>query len=284
MISPPDNPLLCHTCGYDLRSSTTGTCPECGISFDPAHLTTRLIPWERRREIGHFRAYLRTVREVCFSPSHITTRLAWPVDLASARRFQLITRLLLIPPFLAAIGWNFLTLDRSSLPRPAFITGSADFAYLLLQSAYSLAVLSVGVAIGLFWSIDIPRPFFARRSLPDPIRRRSHAIGYYTCAPLAIYFPLALLAVLAIYWQTTTGIWIPIGQRLYARLFLLIPLPPLLWLIFTLYLLRKCTGTPWLRCIAILFLTITAAPILAAICAILLLAAANLAALIYFHP
>ncbi len=37
------NPLLCRTCGYDLRGSLeAGRCPECGLTFDAAKMQTQL--------------------------------------------------------------------------------------------------------------------------------------------------------------------------------------------------------------------------------------------------
>src|SRR5438876_11478595 len=86
-----DISLLCGSCGYDLRGAVSDRCPQCGRRFDRDHLIAKLIPWEQRRFIGRTRAYLRTVRLVCFRPSLVAEKVAMPVSVRAARRFRAVT-------------------------------------------------------------------------------------------------------------------------------------------------------------------------------------------------
>src|SRR6185436_9334711 len=56
--------LRCLRCGYDLRGFAAERCSECGWEIDRDLLSGGSFPWERRRFLGRFLSYIKTVWEV----------------------------------------------------------------------------------------------------------------------------------------------------------------------------------------------------------------------------
>ena len=82
--------LVCPACRYDLRTIASDRCPECGLPIDRDLMSVSRIPWQHRRQIGHFGSFWRTVRLVLFSPGKFAGEVNRPVDYRSAVRFQLV--------------------------------------------------------------------------------------------------------------------------------------------------------------------------------------------------
>ncbi|MFI5382194.1 MAG: hypothetical protein ACHRHE_23095, partial [Tepidisphaerales bacterium] len=83
-----EHPLLCPSCGYDLRAAVEHRCSECGTIFDPAELRTSAFPWHARRSLM---GYLRTFGMVFFGSPLLRHEAYKPQDLRLARRFCWIT-------------------------------------------------------------------------------------------------------------------------------------------------------------------------------------------------
>lgn len=105
--APADKELHCPACGYDLRASVEGLCPECGGRFNLANLT-RSIPWTGPEPF--FRRLTSTLRLVLFNPLQLWQYTGTPIDDRDARWFLVIVNLPLLLA-LALIGANSETLE-----------------------------------------------------------------------------------------------------------------------------------------------------------------------------
>ena len=85
--------IFCPGCSYNLRGSIGDRCPECGYSLAEMRSDVCRIPWVRRRELGRFRAYWRTVWMVTFGNRRFCEEYARPVSYADARTFRWVTLL-----------------------------------------------------------------------------------------------------------------------------------------------------------------------------------------------
>lgn len=94
--TPPISPhgVYCPHCGYDLRATTAGRCPECGAPFDFNDGFLTQIPWCRRRVLGSFTAYLRTLWWLYRLDPRLAHEGETSADWASATRFRWVSVLL----------------------------------------------------------------------------------------------------------------------------------------------------------------------------------------------
>jgi hypothetical protein len=90
---------FCGNCGYDLRASAAGRCPECGEEFNPA-VAPADIPWLRRRSIGLVSAYARTIWRVVAHTREFVEMAARGAELhgGEARRFRNSTLIIAFVP------------------------------------------------------------------------------------------------------------------------------------------------------------------------------------------
>jgi hypothetical protein len=95
-------------CGYNLRGLSSERCPECGLAIDTA--LSGVIPWERRKGLGYFRSFVRTLGMGTFRPTKLARATGEPIDLRSARIFRWIVRGTIVMPvvglFELAVAWN----------------------------------------------------------------------------------------------------------------------------------------------------------------------------------
>lgn len=164
--------------GPDEANGATGAgaaTGESGAEAAPA------IAWQRRKEIGAFWAYWRTVLRVIAFRGRIDPDLAAPLDLREAKRFRRRT-------VLHAAG-SALVLYLTVLWVEYGDFDLHDYARLADRWAW---VLGLGVAIPMVAFLllhaltDAVAWFFTSRRLDEDRQDTALAVAYYTCAPLAI--------------------------------------------------------------------------------------------------
>ncbi len=94
--------IFCQDCGYNLRGLTGDRCPECGRSLEGLRSNVSKIPWVRRKEIGRFRAYWKTVWFVMFRQRQFCDEMARLVNYRDSQYFRWLTVLFACLPFAVA--------------------------------------------------------------------------------------------------------------------------------------------------------------------------------------
>ena len=200
---PPD--VYCQECGYQLRGLTGDRCPECGRSLEGIRSQSPRIPWVRRRKIGRFRAYWKTVWFVMFRQRQFCEEMARPVSYPDARRFQWVTVLHAYLPVLAATIALYLAypptgqaFDAGQYWRTTFTAPPPPpFMYMARTEVWPVAVMHICFFLFLVAASGVPSYFLHPRSIPVPFQNRAIALSYYVCAPLACaVFPVLLLWVI----------------------------------------------------------------------------------------
>lgn len=90
-----DTDLFCPGCRYNLRGIESDRCSECGIVVERSAIAAFSVPWERRREIGFLKAFLKTCALSIFRPGRLGDAVAGPVRYRDAQQFRWIITLLL---------------------------------------------------------------------------------------------------------------------------------------------------------------------------------------------
>lgn len=203
--------LLCPDCGYDLRGLPEMRCPECGLSVESL-IAEPGIPWVRRRKLGWFRAYWRTVWTVMFCHRRFAREVMRPVSCGDARRFRRLTIAHAYSPVLIWLGILWCVW-------PCEVEPAIDYygwPLIVLLLACGLAFVAVATVI--------PSYFFRPRGLSIELQNRMVALSYYACAPLA-WSPLLLIpGCLALYAQVVKWddrFWFQIADVLVLLLFIL---------------------------------------------------------------
>ena len=285
--APGELLLLCAACGYDLRGiEASERCPECGQAIDRGAAGVSRIPWVRRKQIGTWRAYWRTVAMVMLRPARVASEIARPVAFADARRFARRTAIIAWTPMLLFVAWLWLASMRLPVVPLPMTDGSGTWRWsypvfldkdppathvqsvLRLEAGdlwslgFGLEVLVVVVlsASLLLWLTFICRAgsyFFHPADQPVVRQNRALAVSYYACAPLALT-PLAMPFVAFEYWSWgVRRMWgttlLPPGHAALSLSGYLLPALLLGWLLAcNLYLLRRTTGCGVGRFIAML--------------------------------
>lgn len=197
---PADASLLCPACGYDLRGSDSGRCPECGLEIDRNALQTSAIPWAHRKSIGRIRAYWRTVWQITLGSRKLAHEAAKPQDPRDGAAFVRVTGVLLailvlglsifiarqtewfripivIPPDMSSGG--------AALPRWTLDVGIPWAAGMTLWPVLVACLIAFA-----FHVASVQRTIFRLpRGADDEQRRRAIALGAYTSAPLVLLIP-----------------------------------------------------------------------------------------------
>ena len=281
--------LICAACGYDLRwIEASAKCPECGTAIDRTVAGTSRIPWVRRRQLGAWRAYARTVFLVMFKPGRIAAEIARPVAFEDAKKFARRTAVIAWTPILMFLAWLWLASMRLRLfPFPP-TDGSGKWRWtygvpldadppathvqsvLRLEAgdlwslgfALEVIVIVVLAASLLLWLTFLCRAgsyFFHPSDQPVVRQNRAVALSYYACAPLALT-PLTVPFVVFEYWSWGIRRIIgtaahPPGHELSSLAAYVLPALLLGWLLScNLYLMRRTTGCGAGRMIAMIFL------------------------------
>jgi hypothetical protein len=209
--------MYCPGCGYDLRGLSSGRCPECGLSIDTIH--SGIIPWERRKGIGYFQSFARTLVTATFRPKHLARATGAPIDLRSARLFRWIVRaLVFVPPaslFAFALSLHgglrsLIIIDSINGPARAF-GPFLEPLFLWTAGATFWPALPIGFAVSVILATGISHLFFIKQL--DPVRQnRAMAFSFYLCSPLGwIWIPcLAFAAAMVLSNSDWVGSSMPI--------------------------------------------------------------------------
>ena len=210
----PDAPteaeeLFCPACGYDLRGTSSDRCSECGEVINRDNLAVSRLPWTHRRHLGCVRAWWRTVLLVTFKPKSLAAEVARPVSLPDARRFRIITALLvgmLMAIILAGVilligGTGMLALlHLYNLTNARWPGWTLDLVLPWNVGVFFLPVLPIGVVITFILIGGVAHLIFRRRDMPPERQERAAAIGEYTSGML-IWLPLPIAVIAAMTYE-----------------------------------------------------------------------------------
>lgn len=185
--------VLCPSCGYDLRGSTSQRCSECGFGLDPLRTRETLIPWSHRRELGWFRAYWKTVWQVLRRPREFCVEIARPVSYRDSQSFRWLTTAAAYLPILVGSGVGA-------------VLESWDGSPITATDWWVLGGLNVWAGSALVLLPGLASCFFHPRHLSIEYQNRAIALSYYAWAPLALT-PLAVP-----FWLATMLLWQPWGS------------------------------------------------------------------------
>jgi hypothetical protein len=177
-------------------------CPECGLAIDTA--LNGVIPWERRKALGYFRAFVRTLALAIFTPARLARAVGEPIDLRSARLFRWFVRALVIVPavtvfvYLVSDNGGMDGLIKVSLPQQRVTESFWEPRLLWTIGATLMPVLPIGVALTVILSTGISHWFFTKRL--EPLRQdRAMAFSFYLCPTVAwIWLPMVLCTAVLI--------------------------------------------------------------------------------------
>ena len=166
--------VYCPDCGYDLRGLTGARCPECGLDLEIVRTQEPQIPWSRRRELGRFRAYWRTVFAVSLRGRKVCLEMVRPVSYRDSQSFRWVTFLhAYLPILIVTAGLRLLSDEAGSLVRWVDLFETQLAAIALLAGLSGLASY-----------------FFHPHDLPVERQNRAIALSYYAWSPLA-WMPVA---------------------------------------------------------------------------------------------
>lgn len=179
-----DAELHCPECGYDLRATEAGRCPECGSAFDRAAMSQSRIAWEHRRSIGRMRAWWRTIWQATFRVKQLADSISAPVDGYAARRFWLINALLAYLPFsvlLAFFGEEWR--EQAALDANGFLSLGGVWQmdlFMPIRSAYAIAGLSYVFSMVFVLTITAGQTYLLQMApLPRESQNRAASLGLY---------------------------------------------------------------------------------------------------------
>ncbi len=206
--------LFCPECGYNLRALLSNRCPECGYSLDALRSDVPRLPWVYRAELGHRRAYWRTVWMTMFQHKRFCEEVARPVDYRDAQHFRWVSVLHAYVPILAAT----ILLYALAGPKPFH----EEFFDQALWAVWPVAVLHVCLLLFLAAATGLPSYFFFPRGIPVEQQNRAIALSYYACAALAwtpLTLAILLVGLVVIHLHEITGqallmlaFFLPFGQ------------------------------------------------------------------------
>ncbi|HUU97564.1 MAG TPA: hypothetical protein VM487_17650 [Phycisphaerae bacterium] len=176
--------LYCPDCGYNLRGLTSRRCPECGLVLDFIESDTPIIPWERRRELGRFRAYWQTVLMVMFRNKLFCRAAYRSVSYRDAQKFRWVCILHVLIPLLLMLP--ILKVFDAEVLADAV----ENFGVWFIVVVYICALLALLALTGL------PSYVFHPKSLSVEQQDRAVALSYYGFAAVS-WSPLILITVVA---------------------------------------------------------------------------------------
>ena len=188
---------ICPACGYDLRGIALARCPECG--FDVAQLGTATsdIPWANRRQLGRVRAYVLTVWRISFRSRWLRTEMSRSQSLSDARRFWLITSLLLsiapITVYFTTWRTQVPTLFKGFLSRQVAVSFGTppsqvpDWVMFNLALPWRCGLMIPGVMVasliaGVLMCGGVHTYLFHPPGLDRRLANRAIVLSYYLCA------------------------------------------------------------------------------------------------------
>lgn len=201
IAAPLEVELHCPACGYDLRGSPSGVCPECGEAFQSDQLARTSIPWEHRSHYGAVRAFFRTFTQTLFDLRAFNGEVGREVSLRAAVAFRWIVVALVFALSAAAVGHYRYELERElELQRTAVMTSAVTFANttsswkdlpreLLLCTVTGLMSWStpfVSILLLLIGWSGVSSYLFQPRRLSEDQQITALALSYYAAGPLLL--------------------------------------------------------------------------------------------------
>jgi hypothetical protein len=157
------------------------------LTIDAVH--AGIIPWERRKGIGYFQSFFRTLATATFEPKRLAQATGAPIDLRSACLFRWVMRALIIVPCVSLFALdmvrmgglsNAITMDGPSMGGPEFFW---EPHFLWTVGATFWPTLPIGFALGTILATGISHWLFMKHL--EPVRQhRAMALSFYLCAPL----------------------------------------------------------------------------------------------------
>lgn len=199
--APLEVELHCPACGYDLRGSPSGVCPECGEAFQSDQLARTSIPWEHRSHYGFVRAFTRTIAQGLFDLGAFKSEVGREVSLRSALTLRwIVVGLVFIASAAAVAQYRYELAREFELQRKVVMSSATAFAgassswndlprelYLCTVSGW-MALPTPFVAILLLligWS-GVSSYFFQPRRLSEDQQITGLALSYYAAGPLVL--------------------------------------------------------------------------------------------------
>ena len=181
-----EDDLFCPDCRYSLRGLTARNCPECGLDLGFVESAESVIPWQRRGELGAFKAYWLTVWDMMFRWKTVRKALYQPIDERSATLFRGITLAIA-----TATIWAMLCMVGTGDIR---IREDETFGSFALEGLRWPTVISffIAIPIGLFISTGFVCYTHDLKEYSEVRRCRVVGLSQYSCAPLA-GFPLMVI-------------------------------------------------------------------------------------------
>jgi hypothetical protein len=139
---------------------------------------TPRIPWERRKQIGSFRAYWRTAKIVMTRPQELEKFLAEPVNEKHAKYFRSLTF-----QFTMAMTFVMALISEARATRPL----AEQHGELTNPFTTGMRVLGWCLAlVGLFLATRSLEWFSRPKAFDQAGRERAVALSYYICAPILV--------------------------------------------------------------------------------------------------
>lgn len=202
ILRDADYDIYCPQCGYNLRGVEHERCAECGLELDFIEGGRRIIPWERRGEIGRLRAFFATVWMATRAPRRLSWAAYQPLDWKAALRFRTIAVVL---ASLAIVAWW-------AVYRVFFKEGPEQIEEMFGWGFYPTTFL--GMLLGLAIYTGLPTYAFIVRKQTAEAQNRALTIAQYGAGPLVWLVPLVgvLAAVFPIMnEQYSIVIWIALS-------------------------------------------------------------------------
>jgi len=180
-----DIAVFCPHCGYDVRTLTGDTCPECGGAIDRGDLEQAQLPWTRRDELSYPRRLLGTLWRVTFRTKRVAQAIARPVDLGEALRFRrhVVAWVYTLVVIATVVAWR---LGEYETPWSA-----GGFSAALIAGATIAALAMLGVFLHAWTGVHTY--WFHPRERSVEHQNRAIALSYYACAPLLLWWPGVLV-------------------------------------------------------------------------------------------
>ncbi len=221
-LTPIPDHIHCPKCAYDLTASTSPKCSECGYDLAGFRQKESAIPWTHRKTQGYLRTYAKTVWLVIFKQKKFCEEIVRPVSYGDARKFQLITILLVIFPTFATVYAAYWWYPCHVLEFPnenmaLLWTGPVypiyfDFAY---AKVWPIALSLISYFIFLLIMTGIPSFFFHPKEMPIHRQNSAIAMSYYSVAPMSFIIVVYACDLLIFHylwpsdWQNAHAIRLP---------------------------------------------------------------------------
>jgi hypothetical protein len=222
----PQRSILCPACGYDLRASTDDRCSECGLVIDRESLLRSGIPWASSKQIGHIRAFWKTVWFMTVDAKVLRQEAVKPQSVRDAAAFRRWVTMFVVASvgIVAAMFVQKGGLEESiARPKSVFALAPTFAGWAQDMVVPWSAGMTLGPAIygyGALAAICIVRAPAAIFRTPDMAAEQAvaaRALGIYVSAPLVWLLPatatlaamvslgvdeanLGLIAILTVMW------------------------------------------------------------------------------------